>query len=67
MCWRTAEEAVLGDINMYQGWAAVMYRSSSKYEQIRVNECYREELNNAVERSQGKERENICLGYMLIT
>ena len=52
---------------MYQGWAAVMYRSSSKYEQIRVNECYREELNNAVERSQGKERENICLGYMLIT
>ena len=52
---------------MYQGWTAVMYRSSSKYEQIRVNECYREELNNAVERSQGKERENICLGYMLIT
>ena len=60
-CYRTAEEAktVAADINMYQRWTAVMYRSgASKYEQIRVNECYREEQNNAVERSQQKEREN---------
>ena len=35
-----------------------MYRSTSKYEQIRVNEDYREEQNNVVERSQQKEREN---------
>ena len=35
-----------------------MYRSTSKDEQIRVKEGYREEQNNAVERSQQKEREN---------
>ena len=35
-----------------------MYRSTSKYDQIRVNEDYREEQNNVVERSQQKEREN---------
>ena len=35
-----------------------MYRSTSKDEQIRVKEGYREEQNNAVERNQQKEREN---------
>ena len=43
---------------MYQGWKAEMYRSTRKDEQIRVNEGYRKEQNNAVERSQQKEREN---------
>ena len=35
-----------------------MYRSTSKYEQIKVNEGYREQQNNAVERSQQKGRED---------
>lgn len=35
-----------------------MYKSTSRDEQIRVNESYREEQNNAVERSQQKQREN---------
>ena len=34
-----------------------MYRSTSKDEQIRVNEGYREEQNKTVEQSQQKERE----------
>ena len=60
VCYRTAEEAktVLADINMYQGWITEMYRSTSKDEQVRVNEGYREEQNNTVERSQQKERDN---------
>ena len=41
---------------MYQGWAAEMYRSTSKNEQIRVIEDYREEQNKTVEQSQQKER-----------
>ena len=36
---------------MYQGWTAEMYRITSKVEQIRVNEWYREEQNIAVERN----------------
>ena len=50
-----AEETktALADINMYQRW-----RSTSKDKQIRVNEGYREKQNNAVKRSQHKEREN---------
>ena len=35
-----------------------MYRSTSKDEQTGVNDGYREEQNNAMERSQQKEREN---------
>ena len=39
-CYRTAEEAkaTLPDINMYQGWTAEMYRSTSKDEQIKLKE-----------------------------
>ena len=43
---------------MYQGWTTELYRSTSKDEQKRVNEGYREEQNKAVERRQSKEREN---------
>ena len=43
---------------MYQGWTTELYRSTSKDEQKRVNEGYREEQNKAVERRQPKEREN---------
>ena len=59
MCYRTAEEAkaALAEINMYQRWIVLMYRSTSKDEQIRVNEGYREEQNKTVEQSQQKERE----------
>ena len=35
-----------------------MYRSTSKNEQIRINEGYREEQNNTIERSQQKETGN---------
>ena len=42
----------------YQGLTSNMYKSTSRDEQIRVNESYREEQNNAVERSQQKQREN---------
>ena len=35
-----------------------MYRSTSKDEQIKVNEGYREEQKNTAEKSQQKEREN---------
>ena len=37
VCYKTAEEAktALADINMYQGWTAEMYRSTSKDEQIK--------------------------------
>ena len=54
------EEAktALADINMYQGWTAELYRSTSKDEQNRVNKGYREEQNKAIERRQQKEREN---------
>ena len=45
-------------MNMYQGWTAELYRSTNKDEQNRLNEDYREERNQAVERSQQKEREN---------
>ena len=60
VCYRIVEEAkpALADINMYQEWKAEMYRSTSKEEQIRVNDDYTEEQNNAVEKSQQKEREN---------
>ena len=55
--YKTAEEAkvALADISMYQGWTAEMCRSTGKDEQIRVNECYREEQ---IKRSQQKEKEN---------
>ena len=45
VCYWTVEEAktALADINMYQGWTAELYRSTSKDEQNRVNEGYREE------------------------
>ena len=58
--YREAEEAktALADINMYQGWTAELYRSTSKDEENRVNEGYREEQNKAVEKRQQKEREN---------
>ena len=60
VCYRTVEEAktALTDINMYQGWTAELYRSTSKDEQNRVNKGYREEQNKAIERRQQKEREN---------
>ena len=60
VCYRIAEEAkiVFADINMYQRWTAELYRSTSKDEQNRVNEGYREEQNKAIERRQQKEREN---------
>ena len=60
VCYLTAEEekTVLADINIYEGWIAELYRSTSKDKQNRVNEGYREEQNIAVERSQQKEREN---------
>ena len=35
-----------------------MYKSTSKDEQIKVNEGYRDEQNKTVERSQQKESEN---------
>ena len=59
-CYRTVEEAktALADVNMYQGWTANLYKSTSKDEQNRVNEGDREEQNKAVEKSQQKEREN---------
>ena len=57
---KTTEEAktALADINMYQGWTAEMYRSTSKDKQIKVTEGYREEQDKTVERSQQKERED---------
>ena len=57
VCYKTAEEAkvALADISMDQGWTAEMCRSTGKDEQIRVNECYREEQ---IKRSQQKEKEN---------
>ena len=60
VCYRTVEKAktALADINMYQGWKAELYRSTSKDEQNRVNEGYREEQNKTVERRQQKESEN---------
>ena len=60
VCYRTATETkkILADINMYQGWTAEMYRSTSKDDQTKVSETYREEQNKTVERSQQKEREN---------
>ena len=60
VCYRTAEEAkiALADINMYQGWIAELYRSTSKDEQNRISEGFREEQNKAVERRRQKEREN---------
>ena len=60
VCYRTVEEAktALADINMYQGWRANLYKSTSKDEQNRVNEGYREEQNKVIERRQQKEREN---------
>ena len=56
----TAEEAktALADINKYQGWTAELQRSTSKDEENQVNEGYREEQNQAVERRQQKERDN---------
>ena len=59
-CYRTVEttKTALADINMYQRWAANLYKSTSKDEQNRVNEGYQEEQNKAVEKSQQKEREN---------
>ena len=38
----------------YQGLTSNMYKSTSRDEPIRVNESYREEQNNTVERSQKK-------------
>ena len=60
VCYRTTEKTktAFADINMYQGWTAELYRSTSKDEQNRVNEGYREEQNKAIERRQQKEREN---------
>ena len=60
VCYRTAEVAktALPVINMYQGWTAELYRSTSKDDQNRVNEGRREDQNKVVERSQQKEREN---------
>ena len=51
VCYRTVEEAkiALADINMYQEWTTELYGSTSKDEQKRVNEGYREEQNRAVE------------------
>ena len=51
VCYRTVEEekTALADVNMHRGWTAEMYRSTSKYEQKRVNEGYRQEKNKAVE------------------
>ena len=59
VCYLTAEEekTALADINIFEGWIAELYRSTSKDKQNRVNEGYREEQNIAVERSQQKERE----------
>ena len=68
MCYRIVEEAkpALADINMYQEWKAEMYRSTSKEEQIRVNDDYTEEQNNAVEKvSKRKERMQIPIEIML--
>ena len=50
----TTEEVktALADINLYQGWTAEVYRSTGKDDKIKMNEGYREEQNNAVERSQ---------------
>ena len=47
MCYRTAKEekTALADMNMYQGWTAELCRSTSKDEQNRLNEDYREERN----------------------
>ena len=58
--YRIVEEAkaALADIIKYQGKSAEMYKSTSKYEHIRINGDYREEQSNALERSQQKEREN---------
>ena len=42
---------------MHQGWRVERSESTSKDEKIRVNEGYRKEQNNAVVRSQQKERE----------
>ena len=58
VCYRTAEEGkiALADINMYQGWTAELYRSTSKDEQNRVNEGYREEQNKATERRQQQKK-----------
>ena len=54
MCYRTPEKAktALTDIIVYQGWTAEMYRSTNKDKKNRVNEGYREEQNNVVDRSQ---------------
>ena len=57
--YKTAEEAntALADINMYQGWAAELYRKTSIDKQVGVHEGYRDVRNNTVERSQQKDRE----------
>ena len=54
VCCMTTEEVKtpLADINLYQGWTAEVYRSTGKDDKIKMNEGYREEQNNAVERSQ---------------
>ena len=52
----TPPTTALADINMYQGWTAELYRSTSKDEQNRVNEGYREEQNKAVERRLKKKK-----------
>ena len=59
VCYRTAEKTktALADINMYHGWIAEIYKSTSKDEQIKVNEGYKEEQNKTVEHNQQKERE----------
>ena len=58
VCYRTAEETktALAYINVYQGWTAEMYKSTSKDEQIKVNEGYREEQNKIVERNPTKRK-----------
>ena len=69
VCYRTAEEATtaLADINMYQGWAAELYRNTNKDDQNRVNEVYRGEKDKAVERRQQKQRENTITNANNIT
>ena len=58
VCYRTTGEikTALADINMYQRWTPEMCKSTSKDEQIKVNESYREKQNKIVERNPTKRK-----------
>ena len=60
VCYRTTEDSMTTLAELYQNfnrWTAVLYKNTSKYEKVRVNEGLREVQNNSIERGQQRERE----------